>query len=433
MESELPLFLSLTGLLALSCVAFFAACEAAFATLAEAESLLLSKKQKKTQRRARALLSQGQPLFLAIKGGRAVASLLFVGAAVMLANNLTERADLRALWGVALALAGCSVLMFAIHEVWAGRFIVDKAQRVAQALSIPLMLYYRGVAPLVKLLNRLLSHISERFHLNTSVLNHEKIRAMVDSREETDLEEDERQMIHSIIEFGDTEVHEVMVPRTDMVCVDEQTDLHAIVNLIRENGHSRIPLFKDDVDNILGIIHVKDLLPLNVARESPDRSLREVARPAHFVPESKKLDLLLKEFQKEKHHMAIVVDEYGGTAGLVTLEDVIEEIIGDIQDEHDSEQPLVRQIEENVYLVDAKVDLHELNESLTQKLPTEGEYESLGGFILSLTGYVPAEKEVISYENYRFIVEKVDRNRIIEVKLTVDGVAVEGEQQVNSD
>ena len=229
------------------------------------------------------------------------------------------------------------------------------------------------------------------------------------------LDENEREMIHSIFEFGETEVHEIMVPRTDIISADEESTVDDVTQLMKEKGHSRLPLYREDIDHILGIVHIKDLMPF-VLSETPT-SLVDVARTAHFVPETKKLDQLLKEFQREKHHMAIVVDEYGGTAGLVTLEDVLEEIVGDIQDEYDTEAPLYHKIDESAYWVDAKIDLNELNEELKLNLPTEGEYDSLGGFILSLTGYVPAQNELVEYENIKFIVDKMTANRIIRVKL----------------
>jgi CBS domain containing-hemolysin-like protein len=282
------------------------------------------------------------------------------------------------------------------------------------------MIYYYVVSPVSNALTQIIHSISQKFKLKLNGLDSEKILAIVEDSEETDLEEDERQMIHSIIEFGDTEVHEIMIPRTDMVCIDEYTTLSTLTGLAKEKGHSRIPLYKDDVDNILGIIHIKDILPYSIRDNTKEPSLIKFARPAHFVPETKKLDDLLKEFQKEKHHMAIVVDEYGGTAGLVTLEDVIEEIVGDIQDEYDRELPLFQKINEKTFTVHAKIDLHELNDNLNIDLPTEGEYESLGGFILSLTGYVPEEKEIVVYEDYHFLVEKIERNRIIRIKLSIN-------------
>jgi CBS domain containing-hemolysin-like protein len=253
---------------------------------------------------------------------------------------------------------------------------------------------------------------------------------LVDEGEEfADLKDTERAMIHSIFEFGDTEVYEIMVPRTDMVCVEENIGLDNLIKTIKENQHSRIPLYRGGVDQILGIIHVKDLLDVIIS--PPEKlDLKSLVRPAYFVPENKKLHYLLRDFQQAKYHMAIVVDEYGGTSGLVTLEDVIEQIVGDIQDEYDEEPPLYRKLDEQTFLIDAKMDLHELNEKLKFDLPTEGEFETLGGFILSLTGHVPKDSEVVKYDGYTFTIEKIERNRILWVRLRKEEPRADSEADV---
>jgi putative hemolysin len=202
----------------------------------------------------------------------------------------------------------------------------------------------------------------------------------------------------------------------DMVCVEKDTPIQDILTLVKEKGHSRIPVYNEKVDNISGILFVKDLLPyMRGKKEVPE--LLNLVRKAYFVPESKMIDELLREFQKERNHMAIVVDEYGGTAGLITLEDVIEEIVGEIRDEYDKETPLVKQIEKNVWLVDGKINIEDLNESLGLSIPTEEDYESLGGFIFSQIGRIPQEKEEVHYQNLHLIVEKVQRQRIKKVRL----------------
>ena len=205
-----------------------------------------------------------------------------------------------------------------------------------------------------------------------------------------------------------------MIPRIDMVCVEKSISLSELIELIKTRGHTRIPLYDEKVDNILGIIHAKELLPfINGGSQKVD--FVSLVRPALFVPESKLIDELLKDFQVEKQHMAIVVDEYGGTAGLITLEDVIEEIVGEIQDEYDIEKPLYKKIDDIHFLVDAKIDLDELNDELNMNLPVDKSYESLGGFIFNLIGSVPEKKQEIEYDRYKFIIEKIDRNRIVEV------------------
>jgi CBS domain containing-hemolysin-like protein len=229
------------------------------------------------------------------------------------------------------------------------------------------------------------------------------------------LEEDEKKMIHSIFELGETKVKEIMVPRIDMVCVEEGTNMEEMKNLVRKAGHSRIPLFRESIDQILGIVYVKDLF-LEQRKSEEKVDLSRIARKAHFVPENKKIDELLQEMRKEKVHLAIVVDEYGGTAGLVTLEDILEEIVGEIEDEYDKEEPPVKKIDEKSYSVSGKLSIHDLNDFLELDLP-EKEFETVGGLIYDLIGGVPEEGKKIEYKGLSFQVEKMKSQRIIRVKV----------------
>jgi CBS domain containing-hemolysin-like protein len=299
-----------------------------------------------------------------------------------------------------------------------------KRQKLASLIAMPVSWYVAACGPLVRFKQRLQGLIfnDAESHGIQPHRSYHMFRGIEGSEHIGRLDENEREMIHSIFEFGETEVHEIMVPRPDIISADGVSSIDDVTKLMKEKGHSRLPLYREDIDHILGVIHIKDLLPLVLSSDSI--SLAEIARPAYFVPESKKLDQLLKEFQREKHHMAIVVDEYGGTAGLVTLEDVLEEIVGDIQDEYDREAPLYQKIDEHTFSVNAKIDLHELNEDLDLKLPTEGEYDSLGGFILSLTGYVPSQNEIVEYDGIKFVVEKITGNRIVRVKLSWPEISV---------
>jgi len=235
------------------------------------------------------------------------------------------------------------------------------------------------------------------------------------------LEEDEKRMIHGVEELGETEVKEIMRPRPDMVCAEENSNIQQIKELAKKYGHSRIPIFKQNIDSVSGIIHVKDLFLLE-ADQKENVKLSSLARKAYFVPESKKVDELLREFKRDKIHMAIVVDEYGGTAGLVTLEDVLEEIVGEIQDEYDKEVPPIRRLDANTYRVEAKVSIEELNEALGTQIEEKG-FETVGGFIYDLEGSVPEQGRVLEYAcdtcRLRLQVEKVEGQRIKSVKITV--------------
>jgi CBS domain containing-hemolysin-like protein len=260
-----------------------------------------------------------------------------------------------------------------------------------------------------------------RVNKNSLLLSEEELRSIVDMGEEKGtLQQDEKEMIHSIFEFGETTVKEIMIPRIDMVCISTDSKLNSLLRLIIKHLHSRIPIYKDKIDNIIGIIYAKDLLTFVNRKSNGEANLEKLARPAYFVPEQKKIDELLREFQSQRIHMAIVVDEYGGTSGIVTLEDIIEEIVGEIQDDHDSEQPLYQKLSDNEFLVDGGMDLEEMNEELLINLPTEEGVETLGGFLFGLFGSVPREKQSVSYENYKFVIEKVIRRRITKVKIIIE-------------
>jgi putative hemolysin len=239
---------------------------------------------------------------------------------------------------------------------------------------------------------------------------------------EADLEEEEeKEMIQGIEELPDTEVKEIMLPRPDMICAEENSTFDQIRELVKKGGHSRIPIYKENIDNITGIIYVKDLF-LKEAQAKKITNLSQLARKAYFIPETKKINELLREFKRDKNHMAIVVDEYGGTSGLVTLEDILEEIVGEIQDEYDMEVPPIQKLDDRTYRVDAKVSIEDLDEELGTQIAQKG-FETVGGFIYDLVGSVPEEGRVLEFRSpeieLKIVVEKVKGQRIKTVKVTL--------------
>jgi CBS domain containing-hemolysin-like protein len=225
----------------------------------------------------------------------------------------------------------------------------------------------------------------------------------------------EGEMIQSIIELGETVAREIMVPRTSMVATSVDTPLGEVIALVLSSGHSRLPIFEGDIDHIIGILHAKDLL--SYWGHTADEVLpREIIRPPIFVPATKLAVELLGEVRAKKSHMAFVLDEYGGTAGLITLEDIIEEIIGDIHDEYDVEEEMITTVDQNTVLVDARMDMEELEEYLGIKLP-EGDYETLGGFIADLTGRVPEENESLEYHGMVMTIRSADERKISQVEI----------------
>jgi magnesium and cobalt transporter len=225
------------------------------------------------------------------------------------------------------------------------------------------------------------------------------------------------EMVKGIISLSDTNVKEIMVPRIDVVSISLDTPIPEIVNIISDCGHSRFPVYQETVDNIVGMLYAKDLLHY-VVKEESEIELQKLIRPAYFVPESKKLDSLLREFQRRRVHIAVVVDEYGGTSGIVCLEDVIEEIVGEIQDEFDNETEELMKISDDVYLCDARVNLEWLNEQLGIQLPSD-DFDTLGGFVFHLFGKIPVRYEKLSYQNIDFIIQNMEGHKIDTIKVVL--------------
>jgi magnesium and cobalt exporter, CNNM family len=249
-------------------------------------------------------------------------------------------------------------------------------------------------------------------------LTEEELRTLVDvGTSEGVVERAEREMIHKVFELEDTLVRSVMVPRTDMFCLDIETPVDQVLPALREHLHSRVPVYERSIDVIVGILYTKDLLPY-VAGLPPDFDLQARLHPPYFVPESKRADTLLHEFQAKKLHLAIVVDEYGGTAGLVTLEDLLEELVGEIADEYDEPERLIHRVDSNTFRVSGKLPIEELNAVAGLSIPDE-EYDTVGGWVLDLFGRVPRARERVTRPDLTVTVEKVERTRVVEVLVTL--------------
>jgi CBS domain containing-hemolysin-like protein len=253
-----------------------------------------------------------------------------------------------------------------------------------------------------------------------TLVTEDDIRSLVETGQAQGLiEEREQRMITSVLAIAEKPVREVMVPRTDIVAIDVNTPSDEILRIITNIGHSRIPVYEGSPDNITGILYVKDLFR-RLARGEKDVQIRPYLRPAQFVPETKKIDELLRDMQKEKVHIAIVVDEYGGTSGLVTIEDLVEEIVGEIRDEYDVEQEMVLPISETEALMDARVPFEDVRETFELDLPSDEpspNYDTLGGFVVAQLGRFPKSGEAVEAGGARFVVESVEGRRIRRVRV----------------
>ena len=246
----------------------------------------------------------------------------------------------------------------------------------------------------------------------------EDIETLIDTVQATGiLDEEENEMIHRIFDLKDMVVREVMVPRTEIKALEVGVPVDEVAELVVEAGHSRLPVYEGTIDKIVGVIYAKDLLK-HWVNKGKDIKTVDLMRKPLFVPETKSFGELLQELKSMRIHLAIVVDEYGGTSGLVTIEDLIEEIVGDIQDEHDKEEEEFVEIQDGIYLVDAKMDIEELAEKLDVEI-SKDDYDTLGGFLVHLSNKIPAVNEEIRYETLLFTIIEADERKISKVKISL--------------
>lgn len=324
-------------------------------------------------------------------------------------------------FGAAIATGAVTLILFVYGEMIPKTFVVNNPERAALKVARPITMVTTVFYPLaflfIKVANVFIRLLGGKTRSRGPFLSEDEIKTLVSvSEEEGVIEAEERRLIHSIFEFGDTVVREVMVPRIDMKCVPVESSLEEVLALIIKEGHSRIPVYEETIDNIAGIVYARDLL-LWMVKGKPELSLKELTRPRYVVPETKKVNELLKELQRRRQHMAIVVDEYGQTAGLVTIEDLLEEIVGEIFDEYDIEESIVESLGNNNYRLDARMNLDDLKDLIGLE-PPEIEVDTVGGLLFNLAGRVPVEGEKINYENFVFTVETIKNNRLSKVLLT---------------
>lgn len=294
------------------------------------------------------------------------------------------------------------------------------AEPIALWAIYPFNLLSYLAAPLARIvtsIGRLLTgRWDEAEEYSLGAITEEDLRTYMDAGEEEGvLKEDEKEMIYSIFDLDDTLAREIMVPRIDMVAVDVNTPIMTALDIILEAGHSRVPVYEDTIDNIVGILYVKDLL-VYWRKGGESRSVRDLEREVYYVPETKPVTDLLRELQTKKVHIAIVVDEYGGTAGLVTIEDILEEIVGEIQDEHDPEEFYMQRVSDDEYIFSSRMDLDDINSIISAELPTE-ETDTLGGLIYSLLGRVPEVGDSLEVAGFHLVVLSVEGRRIKTVKI----------------
>jgi len=325
-----------------------------------------------------------------------------------------------------------SYFSLVLGELVPKRIGMQIPEKVAFAVAKPLYVISRLASPFVKFLSLSTNAVVRLFgfdpNADEEVVTEEEIRMMVDvGGEKGVIEDDQKEMINNIFEFDDMDAGDVMTHRTDVVAADvNDTTLEEFMALAIENGRSRIPLYDEDIDNIVGIVYIKDLLKYVGKEVKVKGTLKNIMREPYFVPETKACGELFKEMRIKRIQMAVVVDEYGGTAGIVTLEDIVEAVMGDIQDEYDREEEEISKIDENTFTVEGTIDIEEIDELIGKELP-EGDYETLAGFIMDELQCIPKNGEMneVVFENVKFTVLEVEDRRIEKIKVEITPVVEE--------
>jgi putative hemolysin len=326
-----------------------------------------------------------------------------------------QDAALRYVLTFVVAIAIFSVFSLAIPHAWAkyaGEKVISRSYGLLSFAAIivsPALYVFKLYDGLIRRLAGIAESTPEE---QLEERQEEFLTDLEQHRTEGTLDEEEQEMIENVLELSNSTADEIMTPRTDMVAIEVNSDLSKVIETITSGGHTRVPVYEDNIDNIIGLVYAKDLLA-EIGREPGDFKLREKIRTAYFVPETKQLRVLLHEFQNQKLHIAVVLDEYGGTAGIVTLEDILEELVGEIADEYEETPPEpIKRMDENTIEVDARTSIDDVNDEFEVNLPEDEDYETIGGFVFSRLGYIPKANESFDYENLKFTIASAEARRI---------------------
>lgn len=406
--------------LLLFCSAMISGSEVAFFSLSPSEIDELKRSKNKSDQRILRHIDQPKDLLATI-----LITNNFVNVAIVIVStyilenwiNFTGMAEWKI---ITIKIVLVTFVILLIGEVIPKVYANNNAVRLAKRMSLPLTLLKRIFYPLSWLLVSGTSFIDKRIKKKGTEISVDDLQHALDITDKSERSEDEQKILEGIIKFGNTDVKQIMKPRMDVVSIEINTPFSALKPQLIEKGYSRIPVFKESFDQIKGVLYVKDLIP-HLHEKKLDWV--QLIRAPFFVPENKKIDDLLKEFQDSKVHIAIVVDEYGGSSGIVTLEDIIEEIIGDISDEFDDDHVVYSKIDEHNYVFEGKTPLIDLYRVLdidgAEFEANKGESDTIAGFLIEQAGKILMKNEKVHFGNYTFIIEASDRRRIKQVKINI--------------
>ena len=422
--------------------AYFAATEIAFITLNDAKIEKHAKEGNKRAKQILKMLKSPSKFLSTIQIGITLAGFLssafasntFADKLAPVLNNWIPSINIQTWHSISIILITIILSFFTLvfGELVPKRLAMKYYEKIAYKTIGIIRVISVITAPFVKLLTISTNLVSKLFGVaenEEEIVTEEEIKMMVDEGEENGtIEQEEREMINNVFEFNDKTASEIMTHRTDMFAIDVSSNISEELNELDEYKYSRIPVYEETIDNIVGVLHIKDLLKAFAGKKQV--KIKSLLREGYFVPESKPINEIFKELQVNKKQMAIVIDEYGGTAGLITMEDILEEIVGNIFDEYDEEKSEYEKIDENTYLINGSVSLHELKKILNVEIP-EGDYDTLSGYLLELLGKLPENKNdtIIETDAVTYKIEEYEDKRIMWVKACKNNVKKEIEEE----
>ena len=396
-------------LLALS--AFFSGSEIAF--------LNLKKSNKKIPIYISDMIVSTKKLLIGLLSGNTIVniSIAFIGAYFI--HDLAAHYQLNASIVSFFEIVFLSLILLIFGEIIPKVFAMRNSLKFAETVYLPLKFIFILMSPIIFLLHKFSIFFENILGVKDEKIfdSEEELKILTELGEEQGtLEEEESEMIQSIIDFNDKVAGEILIPRVDIIGIESSSNLDQAMDLISKEQFSKIPIYKNNMDNIIGILHAKDLVPY-LTGSRPNINLLSIARPPFFVPENKPIDELLNDFKNKKTSIAIVVDEWGGTEGLITLEDIVEEVLGEIRDPYDNEKNLINKISDGTYMVDAKISIYDLQEAIDILFPDDRDYDTLGGFILNQLQDIPKTNDEVKFNSNIFTVMSINKNRIGQIKV----------------
>ena len=392
--------------------AFFSATETAFFSLTREEVNRFGKSNSKSERLVHALLKTPKHLLTTILLGNMLANIGFYCASYGFAQKIAAESPYSGIW-VAGTVCACSLLTIIIMgEVIPKNIAVKIPDQYSRWAAMPIYLFDKIFLPFRIILTSIINSISKVFDKgggDEKCVTIDELKMLVEFSEKQGIvDQEERSMIHGILDFKRAQIKEIMLPRVDMKLFDIADPVQELIELARETKETKFPIYEETPDNIIGMVHAKDIF-LN-----PNVQLKDILKPVQFVPEPKSIEGLLRQFRREGSQLAIVVDEHGGTAGLITLEDIIEEIVGEIQDEHEKPRETIDKIDENKYLISGNLSLRDWSDTFGIEIEPMG-VDTIGGLVIALLEHIPQKGDSVKYEDYIFTVEGVRKRRVTSI------------------